>query len=131
MTSPDDGSTDDGRVIEANGISLYVEDHGDGVPVLLLHGWPDSARLWRHQVPALTAAGYRVITPDMRGFGRSEHPAEVRSYGLRNVVGGSGIGSPRTSRTSSASPSPACSSRSLTTRLTASPRSGRARAAAT
>src|SRR6266496_5379561 len=85
--SPDDGSTDDGRVIEANGISLYVEDHGDGVPVLLLHGWPDSARLWRHQVPALTAGGYRVITPDMRGFGRSERPAEVRSYGLRNVVG--------------------------------------------
>ena len=82
MTSPDDG-----RVIEANGISLYVEEHGDGDPVLLLHGWPDSARLWRHQVPVLAASGYRVITPDMRGFGRSEHPAEVRSYGLRNVVG--------------------------------------------
>ena len=82
MTSPDDG-----RVIEANGISLYVEEHGDGVPVLLLHGWPDSARLWRHQVPVLAASGYRVITPDMRGFGRSERPAEVRSYGLRNVVG--------------------------------------------
>src|SRR5215475_13230673 len=82
MTSPDDG-----RIIEANGISLYVEEHGDGVPVLLLHGWPDSARLWRHQVPVLAASGYRVITPDLRGFGRSEHPAEVRSYGLRNVVG--------------------------------------------
>jgi pimeloyl-ACP methyl ester carboxylesterase len=80
-------SPDNGRVIQANGISLYVEDHGDGVPVLLLHGWPDSARLWRHQVPVLAASGYRVITPDMRGFGRSEHPAEVRSYGLRNVVG--------------------------------------------
>ena len=76
MTSPDDG-----RVNEANGISLYVEEHGDGFPVLLLHGWPDSARLWRHQVPVLAASGYRVITPDMRGFGRSERPAEVRSYG--------------------------------------------------
>jgi pimeloyl-ACP methyl ester carboxylesterase len=82
MTSPDDG-----RIIEANGISLYVEEHGEGVPVLLLHGWPDSARLWRHQVPVLAASGYRVITPDLRGFGRSEQPAEVRSYGLRNVVG--------------------------------------------
>ena len=82
MTSPENG-----RVIEANGISLYVEDHGDGVPVLLLHGWPDSARLWRHQVPVLTASGYRVITPDMRGFGRSERPAEVAAYGLRNMVG--------------------------------------------
>ncbi len=79
--------TDDGRIIEANGISLYVEEHGDGVPVLLLHGWPDSARLWRHQVPVLAARGYRVITPDLRGFGRSERPAEVRSYELRNVVG--------------------------------------------
>jgi pimeloyl-ACP methyl ester carboxylesterase len=82
MTSPDDG-----RMIEANGISLYVEEHGDGTPVLLLHGWPDSARLWRHQVPALAGRGYRVITPDLRGFGRSEQPAEVRSYTLRNVVG--------------------------------------------
>jgi pimeloyl-ACP methyl ester carboxylesterase len=74
-------------MIEANGISLYVEEHGDGDPVLLLHGWPDSARLWRHQVPVLAASGFRVITPDMRGFGRSEQPAEVRSYGLGNVVG--------------------------------------------
>ena len=80
-------SSDDGRVIEANGISLYVEEHGDGAPVLLLHGCPDSARLWRHQIPVLAASGYRVITPDMRGFGRSERPADVRSYGLRNVVG--------------------------------------------
>src|ERR1700749_2594922 len=81
MTSPDDG-----RIIEANGISLYVEEHGDGVPVLLLHGWPDSARLWRHQVPVLAASGVRAITPDLGGFGRSEQPAEVRSYELRNVV---------------------------------------------
>ena len=80
MTSP-------GQMIEANGISLYVEDHGEGTPVLMLHGWPDSARLWRHQVPVLAGRGYRVITPDLRGFGRSEQPAEVRSYSLRNVVG--------------------------------------------
>jgi pimeloyl-ACP methyl ester carboxylesterase len=82
MTSPGDG-----QMIEANGISLYVEEHGEGVPILMLHGWPDSARLWRHQVPVLAARGYRVITPDLRGFGRSEQPGEVRSYGLRNVVG--------------------------------------------
>jgi pimeloyl-ACP methyl ester carboxylesterase len=79
--------TSQGRMVETNGISLYVEEHGEGTPVLMLHGWPDSARLWRHQVPALMADGYRVITPDLRGFGRSEHPAEVRSYGLQNVVG--------------------------------------------
>jgi pimeloyl-ACP methyl ester carboxylesterase len=77
---------ENGRVIDVNGISLYVEEHGEGDPVLLLHGWPDSARLWRHQVPFLAAHGYRVIAPDLRGFGRSERPAEVAAYRLRNVV---------------------------------------------
>ena len=77
---------ENGRLIEVNGISLYVEEHGEGDPVLLLHGWPDSARLWRHQVPFLAAHGYRVITPDLRGFGRSERPAEAAAYRLRNVV---------------------------------------------
>ena len=81
MTSPDSG-----RLIEANGISLYVEDHGQGVPVLLIHGWPDSARLWRHQIPHLVANGFRVITPDLRGFGRSDRPGEVAAYALRNAV---------------------------------------------
>ncbi len=81
MTSPDDG-----RFLDVNGISLYVEEHGDGVPVLLIHGWPDSARLWRHQVPVLAAAGFRVITPDMRGFGRSARPGEVAAYRLRTLI---------------------------------------------
>jgi pimeloyl-ACP methyl ester carboxylesterase len=81
MTSPQDG-----QILELDGISLYVEDHGDGVPVLLLHGWPDSARLWRHQVPFLVANGFRVITPDMRGFGRSQRPADVAAYRLPTMV---------------------------------------------
>jgi pimeloyl-ACP methyl ester carboxylesterase len=75
-----------GRVIAANEISLYVEDHGAGIPVLLLHGWPDSARLWRNQVPFLVSHGYRVITPDLRGFGRSGRPEEVAAYSLGNSV---------------------------------------------
>jgi pimeloyl-ACP methyl ester carboxylesterase len=74
-------------IVTANdGVELYVEVHGDGEPVLLLHGWPDSADLWRHQVPALTAHGFRVITPDMRGFGRSSRPEPVDSYQLRHAV---------------------------------------------
>ncbi len=81
MTSPEDG-----RFLDVNGISLYVEVHGDGVPVLLLHGWPDSARLWRHQIPVLAASGFRVITPDLRGFGRSARPDGVDAYRLRNIV---------------------------------------------
>jgi pimeloyl-ACP methyl ester carboxylesterase len=72
--------------VAAYGVDLYVEDHGAGTPVLLLHGWPDSARLWRHQVPALTEAGYRVIAPDLRGFGRSSRPVDVAAYKLRNSV---------------------------------------------
>src|SRR5216683_4450418 len=75
-----------GRLIDVNGVSLYVEDHGSGIPVLLIHGFPDSGRLWRHQVPFLVASGYRVIAPDMRGFGRSERPEDVAAYGLRNAV---------------------------------------------
>lgn len=78
------GST--GRMVEVNGISLYVAEHGRGTPVLLVHGWPDSGELWRHQVPALVAAGYRVIVPDMRGFGRSGRPAAVADYALRQAV---------------------------------------------
>jgi pimeloyl-ACP methyl ester carboxylesterase len=65
---------------------IHVEDHGRGVPVVLLHGWPDSARLWRHQIPFLTGRGFRVIAPDLRGFGRSERPDEVAAYALRNAV---------------------------------------------
>ncbi|MBV9452202.1 MAG: alpha/beta hydrolase [Streptosporangiaceae bacterium] len=73
--------------ITVNGLSLHVEEHGDGAPVLLLHGFPDSGRLWRHQVPFLVANGFRVIVPDMRGFGRSDLPGEVGAYRLREVVG--------------------------------------------
>ena len=60
------------REIEADGVTLAVQDEGEGPPVLLIHGFPDSHRLWRHQVPALVAAGKRVIAPDLRGFGESD-----------------------------------------------------------
>jgi pimeloyl-ACP methyl ester carboxylesterase len=66
--------------IEVSGLSFHVVDEGDGAPVLLLHGFPDSTKLWRHQIPALVAAGYRVIAPDLRGFGESAKPAGVEAY---------------------------------------------------
>jgi pimeloyl-ACP methyl ester carboxylesterase len=69
--------------MRVNGLDLHVEDSGgDGEAVVLLHGWPDSGRLWRNQVPALVAAGYRVIVPDLRGFGRSSRPDDVAAYRL-------------------------------------------------
>ena len=55
-------------------VELYYEDHGNGKPVVLIHGWPLSGRSWEAQVPALIEAGYRVITYDRRGFGGSSQP---------------------------------------------------------
>jgi non-heme chloroperoxidase len=55
-------------------IELYYEDHGDGPPVVLVHGWPVDSRSWEPQVHPLLDAGYRVITYDRRGFGRSSRP---------------------------------------------------------
>jgi pimeloyl-ACP methyl ester carboxylesterase len=79
-------STGEGRIIEVNGVSLHVEDQGSGTPVLLLHGWPDSAWLWRGQIPFLVGHGSRVIAPDLRGFGRSSRPDEVAAYALTEAV---------------------------------------------
>jgi len=56
-------------------IEIYYEDHGVGQPVVLIHGYAFSGRAWDRQVPALLAAGYRVITYDRRGHGRSSQPA--------------------------------------------------------
>lgn len=70
-------------------LDFEVTDVGTGEPVLMLHGFPDSARLWRHQVPALVEAGYRVIAPDQRGFGNSSKPQEVAAYALPAVLGDS------------------------------------------
>jgi len=72
--------------MEVNGIRLHVEDHGSGTPVVLLHGWPDSAYLWRNQMPFLLSHGFRVIAPDLRGFGRSDKPQDVAAYGFANPV---------------------------------------------
>ena len=65
-------------------VGLHVEVSGpeDGPAVVLLHGFPDSGRLWAKQVPALTGAGYRVVVPDQRGYGRSDKPADVDAYNL-------------------------------------------------
>ena len=73
--------------VEANGLSFQVADEGAGTPVVLLHGFPDTSELWRHQVAALTGAGFRTIAPDMRGRGRSDRPANVADYALPKIVG--------------------------------------------
>jgi non-heme chloroperoxidase len=61
-------------------IHLYYEDHGAGQPVVLIHGYPLSSASWEKQVPALLAAGYRVIAYDRRGFGKSSQPTTGYNY---------------------------------------------------
>ncbi len=75
------------RMIKANGIELCVREQGEGALVLLCHGWPELSYSWRHQIPALAAAGYRVVAPDMRGFGGSQAPAEIGAYSIFDIVG--------------------------------------------
>jgi non-heme chloroperoxidase len=62
------------------GVGIYYEDHGAGQPVVLIHGYPLSGRAWDRQVPVLLEAGYRVITYDRRGFGKSSQPAAGYDY---------------------------------------------------
>jgi pimeloyl-ACP methyl ester carboxylesterase len=73
--------------IDVNGMGINVDDTGDGPAVLLIHGWPDTHTLWRHQVAALTAAGYRTVAPDLRGFGDSDKPAAIEDYGIFQLIG--------------------------------------------
>lgn len=75
------------RLIAANGVRLALHAAGPaaGLPVLFCHGFPEIAFSWRHQLTALARAGYRVLAPDQRGYGRSEAPAEVEAYGIEEL----------------------------------------------
>ena len=75
------------RTVRLGNLGFHVVDEGSGEPVLLLHGFPDSAELWRHQRAALTAAGYWVLAPDLRGFGESSRPPEVEAYRIQTLLG--------------------------------------------
>lgn len=75
------------RAVRVGEITLNVIDTGTGPTVLLLHGFPDRALMWRHQIVALRGAGYRVIAPDLRGFGDSDRPPQVADYILSHTVG--------------------------------------------
>jgi non-heme chloroperoxidase len=64
----------------AANVQLYYEDHGSGKPIILIHGYPLSGASWEKQMPVLLNAGYRVITYDRRGFGKSSQPTEGYNY---------------------------------------------------
>jgi pimeloyl-ACP methyl ester carboxylesterase len=77
------------RTVATNGIKLRVAEAGDVTAplVVLVHGWPESWYSWRHQMPAIAAAGYHVIAPDMRGYGGSDKPAAVEDYDILHTSG--------------------------------------------
>jgi pimeloyl-ACP methyl ester carboxylesterase len=76
--------------VAVNGVELEVFEAGReniGNPIVLCHGWPELAYSWRHQMPALAAAGYHVIVPNQRGFGGSSCPSDVEAYDIAQLTG--------------------------------------------
>ncbi|MEH2525032.1 pimeloyl-ACP methyl ester carboxylesterase [Bradyrhizobium sp. AZCC 2176] len=78
------------RTIESNGIRLNIAEQGKGPPVILCHGFPESWYSWRHQLPALAAAGFHAVAPDLPGCGhwtQQERPSEVNAALLDFIRG--------------------------------------------
>jgi pimeloyl-ACP methyl ester carboxylesterase len=72
--------------IAGDGVELHVARAGEGPAVLLLHGFPENWRSWKHQIPALASAGFSVLAPDLRGYNDSDRPTERSAYHLRHLV---------------------------------------------
>src|SRR6202051_1375092 len=75
------------RFCQSNGIKIHIAEAGSGPLVLLCHGFPESWYSWRHQIKALSEAGYHVIAPDMRGYGQTDRPNAIDQYSLFHLVG--------------------------------------------
>jgi pimeloyl-ACP methyl ester carboxylesterase len=75
------------RDVVLDTVTLRVAEQGSGPLVLMLHGWPECHRSWRHQIEALAEAGYHAVAPDLRGFGGSSCPAEIEAYSMPHMVG--------------------------------------------
>jgi pimeloyl-ACP methyl ester carboxylesterase len=73
-------------VVAVNGVELAVTEAGDGPLVVLCHGFPELGYSWRHQIAALSAAGYRVVAPDQRGYGGSSRPAAIDDYDIVHLT---------------------------------------------
>jgi len=78
---------DESLMLNVNGIRIHTTTTGQGPAVLLLHGFPDTHIVWRKQVPVLAAAGFRVLAPDLRGYGRSDAPGGVFDYTMDKLRG--------------------------------------------
>ena len=69
-----------------NGIQLATVEEGSGDPVIMIHGFPELAYSWRHQVAALAEGGFRAIAVDQRGYGESDRPGPVENYDLEHLT---------------------------------------------
>jgi pimeloyl-ACP methyl ester carboxylesterase len=75
------------RFLDVNGLRMHAIDEGSGPLVVLLHGFPELSTTWRKQIPALVAAGYRVVAPDQRGYGQTDCPEREDAYSMFHLVG--------------------------------------------
>jgi pimeloyl-ACP methyl ester carboxylesterase len=75
------------RTVEVGEIRMHIAEQGTGPLVVLLHGWPETSHSWRHQMGPLADAGYHVVAPDQRGYGRTDCPADAGRYTLLHLVG--------------------------------------------
>jgi pimeloyl-ACP methyl ester carboxylesterase len=75
------------RTVSANGIEMFLLEQGEGPLVPFCHGWPELSYCWRHQIPAIAAEGFHVAAPDMRGFGRTSAPTDIKAYSIFDHVG--------------------------------------------
>ncbi|GAA4873259.1 alpha/beta hydrolase [Saccharopolyspora cebuensis] len=75
------------RTVSHGGVALHVVEEGTGPPVVFAHGFPELAYSWRHQLPAVAAAGFRAVAPDQRGYGRTSRPEPVTDYDIEHLTG--------------------------------------------
>lgn len=75
------------RTIDTGEVRMHIADQGEGFPVVFCHGFPHTWFMWHHQLDAVAAAGYRALAPDLRGYGRTEAPADPEAYTNAAVIG--------------------------------------------
>src|SRR6202166_3448112 len=75
------------RFVQVNGIKMHIAEQGEGPLIVLAHGWPELWYSWRHVLPALAAAGYHAVAPDMRGYGQTDAPPNMEDYTHLQLAG--------------------------------------------
>lgn len=75
------------RLVTTNGIRMHIAEQGKGPLVVLCHGFPELSYSWRHQLPALAAAGFHAVAPDQRGYGQTDCPQPIEAYDIFQLTG--------------------------------------------